>query len=208
MAEETKKNKKKPLTLTVATSPHLVDAGTSRRVMYEVAAGTLPAAAMSIYLFRGTAAALLIACVVCCVATEWIFNRARGKVETCFDGSAIVTGLILGLSLPASLPIWAAAVGSVVAIAVSKMLFGGLGANIFNPAMVGRAFLMASFGMMMTNWVAPATEPIVEGAEVVAVSQATPLALAKQAIKDATNDEKPVEEKATAQTVNAQLKKL
>ncbi len=195
MAQEEKTEKN--LILTVTSSPHLMDAGTSKRIMFEVAFGTLPALGMAVYLFGTTALGLILACVATCVLTEAIFNAARGKRQTCFDGSVIVTGLILGLSLPPGLPIWAAVLGSVVATAVAKMLFGGLGSNIFNPAMVGRAFLMASFGLMMTTWQAPQQQ-----SEIDSVSAATPLMLAKQAIKDAANDEIPAEQKATAGPVN------
>ena len=125
--------------LLVKSSPHLDEPTTSKRVMYEVVIGLLPAVAMSVYLFRFSAAQLLITCVVTAILTEWLFNLARKKNQTITDGSVIVTGLILGLSLPPTLPIGAAILGTVVAVAVAKMLFGGLGANIFNPAMVGRA---------------------------------------------------------------------
>ena len=136
MAEQSKTEQAKVLLVT--SSPHLVEPTSSRRVMIEVVVGLMPAVIMSVYLFRGDAAGLLIACVASGVAAEWLFNIARKKPQTVGDGSVIVTGLILALSLPPTLPIWMGIVGMVVAVAVAKMLFGGLGSNIFNPAMVGR----------------------------------------------------------------------
>ncbi|MBN1846856.1 MAG: RnfABCDGE type electron transport complex subunit D, partial [Sedimentisphaerales bacterium] len=176
--------------LLVSSSPHLQDESTSRRVMLEVAIGTLPATVMAVYLYRVSALVVLLSCVIAGIGTEWIFNAVRKKTQTILDGSALVTCLILALSLPPTFPWWGCVIGSVVAIGVAKMLFGGLGANIFNPAMVGRAFLMACFGMLMTTWTPPATqrsEPAEAtgqpAVQVDAVTEPTPLALAKQAIK-------------------------
>lgn len=204
--------------LEVSSSPHLQEASTSRRVMLEVAIGTIPAAIMAIYLFRSFAVIVLLSCLIGGMGTEWIFNAVRKKRQTIFDGSALVTCVILGLSLPPTFPWWGCVIGSVVGIGVAKMLFGGLGSNIFNPAMVGRAFLMACFGTLMTTWTTPviqtttpdpSSEPAVVspcdpntcckvtggacackasgkpgcGSEAAAVTQATPLAQAKQAIK-------------------------
>ena len=192
--------------LMVASSPHLHDSSTSRRVMFEVVLGLVPAVLASLYLFGALAGALLAACVLSAVITEWIFTSIRRKPRTIDDGAAIVTGLILGLSLPPTLPIWAAVVGSVVAVAVAKMLFGGLGSNIFNPAMVGRAFLMAAFGTLMTTWLVPEqVEKYLACGDCVAMTQPTPLALAKQAVKDAYNPDKPAPEKMTAEQVNDQV---
>jgi len=203
MAEETKKEQAKVLLVT--SSPHLSEPTSSRRVMYEVVIGLLPAVIMSIYLFRGAAAGLLIGCVGAGLATEWLFNVARKKPQTIGDGSVIVTALILALSLPPTLPIRMAVVGMAVAVAVAKMLFGGLGSNIFNPAMVGRAFLMASFGLWMTTWTLPVPG---RGEQTTQLTQATPLALAKQAIKDKHDPEKAKEEKQRAGAVNMQVKSM
>jgi len=112
----------------------------------------------------------------------------RRKPNSLGDGSALVTGLILALALPPGLPLWAAAIGAAVSILIGKMAFGGLGANVFNPAMVGRAFLTASFGVLMTAWTVPATidhtMPTLSQESVVDTrTQATPLAWSKVAIK-------------------------
>ena len=198
--------------LEVSSSPHLQDDSTSRRVMLEVVIGTVPAAIMAIYLFRGSAVIVLLSCLVGGMGTEWIFNAIRKKSQTILDGSALVTCVILALSLPPTFPWWGCAIGSVAAIGVAKMLFGGLGANIFNPAMVGRAFLMACFGTLMTTWVISVpqhpdyeTAAKKQGIQVDAVTQPTPLALAKQAIKDAHNPDKPGAEKETTVTVNMKI---
>jgi electron transport complex protein RnfD len=140
------------------------------------------------YYFRIYALILISTCCLSAVATEWLCNLIRRKTNSLGDFSAIVTGIILALSLPPSLPIWAAIIGTCFAVAIGKMVFGGLGANIFNPAMVGRAFLTASFGLLMTTWTVPATidsamPRIAADNRINARTQATPLAWSKQAIK-------------------------
>jgi electron transport complex protein RnfD len=118
-----------------------------------------------------------------------LFRRSETPAESLGDLSAAVTGIILALSLPPKFPLWAAVVGSVFAIAIGKMVFGGLGSNIFNPAMAGRTFLTACFGMLMTSWIVPATidqkMPAIspDSAIVDVRTQATPLAWSKQALK-------------------------
>lgn len=156
--------------------------------MIDVIIGLAPAMAAAGYYFRMHALMLIAACVISCVAAEWLCNLVRKKPNSLGDFSAVVTGIILALSLPPGLPIWAAIVGSVFSIAIGKMVFGGLGANIFNPAMVGRTFLTASFGMMMTTWMVPATidaemPKIAAGNTMNARTQATPLAHSKEALK-------------------------
>ena len=199
MAEESNKKETQVKVLMVSSSPHLGEPTTSRRVMYGVAMGMLLPLASSLYLFRLSAAAVLVSCLAGAVITEWAFNAVRKRPQTVADGSVIVTALILGLSLPPTIRWWAAVIGSVAAVAIGKMVFGGLGSNIFNPAMVGRAFLMACFGTMMTTWVAPKT---------LAVTQATPLQMTKQVIKDAGNAEKPDAHKVTVEEVNGQWKAM
>jgi electron transport complex protein RnfD len=130
--------------------------------MVDVVIGLVPAMIAAVCYFRGYAFVLIPTCVISCVAAEWLCNVIRGKAnpaESLGDFSAVVTGIILALSVPPTLPIWAAVIGSAFAIAVGKMVFGGLGSNIFNPAMVGRAFLTACFGMLMTTWTVPARLP-------------------------------------------------
>jgi electron transport complex protein RnfD len=139
-----------------------------------------------------------------------LLRKKEKPLESLGDFSAVITGIILAMSLPPALPFWAAIIGSVFSIAVGKMVFGGLGANVFNPAMVGRAFLTASFGILMTTWTVPATIdsslPKVSANMPDAVTQATPLAWSKQAIK--SKAAQPKETAGPAAFVNAQLKNL
>jgi len=157
--------------------------------MIDVIIGLAPAMAAAGYYFRIHAAVLIATCVICCVTTEWLCNKIRNKPSSLDDFSAVVTGVILALSLPPALPVWTAVVGSVFAIAIGKMVFGGLGANVFNPAMVGRTFLSASFGLLMTTWTVPATispgmPAVAQENTLNARTQATPLAWSKLAIKN------------------------
>jgi electron transport complex protein RnfD len=173
----------------VSCSPHISERLSTRSVMIDVIIGLAPAMAAAGYYFRIRALILICACVVSSVATEWLCNVIRKKPNSLGDFSAVVTGIILALSLPPRLPVWTAIVGSVFSIAIGKMVFGGLGANIFNPAMVGRTFLTASFGVLMTSWTVPATidgtMPAIAPENIVhAKTQATPLAWSKLAIKN------------------------
>ena len=161
--------------------------------MIDVVIALAPAMVVAVYFYRKYALLLLPVCVVSCVLTEWLCNLIRQKPNSLGDFSAVVTGIILALSLPPALPVWAAAVGSAFSIAIGKMVFGGLGGNIFNPAMVGRAFMMASLGTMMTTWTVPASvDPDMSRIRqdnfimdaVYGTTQATPLAWSKMAIKD------------------------
>jgi len=174
--------------LTVSPSPHISGRFTTRRVMLDVVVALVPAGIAAGYFFRYNAAILIAACVITAVVTERICNRICGKSSTIGDLSAVVTGLILAFSIPPGLPVWAAVIGSTAAIVVGKVVFGGLGANVFNPAMVGRALLTASFGMLMTTWTVPTTidadMPMIgPETKINARTQATPLAWSKDAIK-------------------------
>ncbi|MFH1717590.1 MAG: RnfABCDGE type electron transport complex subunit D [Planctomycetota bacterium] len=186
--------------ITVSPSPHISEPLSTRGVMIDVVIGLAPAMAAAGYYFHMHAVMLIAACVISCAAAEYLCNLIRRKPNSLDDFSAVVTGIILALSLPPGLPVWAAIVGSVFCIVIGKMVFGGLGANIFNPAMVGRTFLTASFGMMMTTWMVPATidvnmPKISADNKVDTRTQATPLALSKEALKT----------KRGAEAVNGQL---
>ncbi len=180
-----------PQDITVTFAPHIRRPLSTRRIMLDVIIGLMPAVIAAAVFFRIRGLAVIAVCVAWCAATEWLCNLVRKKPNTLGDFSAVVTGIILGLSLPPALPLWAAAIGAVFAIGIGKMVFGGLGANIFNPAMAGRLFLTASFGILMTTWTVPATldttMPTVSPANAIdARTQATPLAWSKTAIKDKT----------------------
>ena len=180
--------------ISVSFSPHISQPLSTRAVMVDVVIGLAPAMAAAGYYFRLRALILIAACVIASAGTEWVCNAVRKKACSLGDFSAVVTGIILGLSLPPRLPVWTAVIGSVFAIAIGKMVFGGLGSNIFNPAMAGRTFLAVSFGTLMTTWTVPATidaRMSAISAENILIdgpsewrTQATPLAWSKMAIKN------------------------
>ncbi len=193
--------------LKVSPAPHISKLMSTRSVMLDVIIGLSPAMAAAIIFFRVYAVTLTAACIISAVLTEYVCNlllKKENPLESLGDFSAVVTGIILAFSIPPKLPVWAAVIGSVFAIAIGKMVFGGLGANIFNPAMVGRAFLMVSFGVLMTTWAVPATvDSTMPQIKTTATysdvrTQATPLALSKEAIKKGEG----------AETINKQTKAL
>lgn len=141
--------------LIVSPSPHQKGTVTTQRIMLHVIIALLPASAAACYFFGLRAGLLLLTCVASAVGFEFLLRLMMKKTNTIGDLSAVVTGLLLGLNLPVTLPLWMAAIGSFVAIAVVKQLFGGLGQNFANPAIVGRIVLMVSFAPQMTNWVKP-----------------------------------------------------
>lgn len=178
--------------ISVAFAPHIRKALSTQRIMLDVILGLVPAVVVAGVYFRLHGLLLIGVSVASCVAAEGTCNLIRRKPNSLWDLSAVVTGVILALSLPPALPLWAVVIGAVFAISVGKMVFGGLGANIFNPAMVGRAFLTASFGALMTTWTVPATidaqlPPVAPTNHVLDIrTQATPLAWSKTAQKDGT----------------------
>ena len=159
----------------ISPAPHAQSEDTIPKIMYSVIAALIPAMLCAVVFFGLRAFVLILTCVAACVATEYIFQTVRQKEITVGDGSAIITGILLALVLPPSISPLSAVLGSVVAIALGKQVFGGLGYNIFNPALIGRAFLQATFPVAMTTW----TPPIAYGSRVDAVSSATALATMK-----------------------------
>ncbi len=150
--------------LHVAPSPHFGTTGRSTRwMMYDVVLALLPAVVVGTYVFGLDALRVIAITIGACVATEWVFLTLRRRPVTLLDGSAVVTGLILALSMPWTSPWWMAVIAGAVAIAIGKMVFGGLGNNLFNPAMVGRAFVMLAFTTEMTAWGTPPNAVVVEG---------------------------------------------
>ena len=138
--------------LELQASPHLHKPITVDRIMYNVIYALAPVCLFSVWQFGLSAFALLFTCTVVSILTERFFCFVSGKPSTISDGSIIITGLLLALTLPPGFPLWMAAVGAVVAVALGKVLFGGIGFNVFNPALVGRAFLQASFPVAITTW--------------------------------------------------------
>lgn len=156
--------------LIVSSSPHLRSDETINRIMLDVIIALLPATLASIYYFRFNALKLIVLAVLTAVATEALIQKLLKKPITVNDLSAVVTGLLLAFNIPASAPWWIPVIGSAFAIAIVKQAFGGLGHNFMNPALAARAMLLASWPVIMTNWVTPGAE---------AVSTATPLAILK-----------------------------
>lgn len=153
--------------LTVASSPHIKRPDTTRGIMSDVVIALAPAATYGCILFGLRALAVLITSVSVAVICEFLWNKALKKPNTIKDMSAVVTGLLLGMNLPPTLPLWQAAIGSAAAIIVVKQMFGGLGHNFANPAIAARIILLVSFPASMTRF----TEPVSD-----AVTSATPLA--------------------------------
>lgn len=145
-------------TFILQSSPHFKDKDSVPRIMYAVIFSLMPAAFASLYFFRLRAVALFISCLLASLGTEALFLWLRKKsFHSLLDGSAVITALLLAMTLPPSLSIGLAVIGTVVAIAIGKQVFGGLGYNIFNPALVGRAFLQTAFPVAMTTWIPPVT---------------------------------------------------
>ena len=171
--------------LHLSASPHLKGPHRTDRIMWSVTFSLIPAVAAAVWYFGVSAPLILAAAVLGAVGTERLFGPG-GSLR---DGSAALTGLLLGLTLPPLIPLWMAFLGGVVAIALGKLVFGGLGQNVFNPALLGRAFLQAAFPTVMTTWAPPGAggpaalrsnlalplmSPTVDG-----VTEATPLGLMK-----------------------------
>lgn len=142
--------------ISVSGSPHVTTKRSTRRVMLDVVIALVPALACGIWIFGWRSAAVVAVTIASCMATEYLIARyLMHRSNTLHDFTALVTGLLLGMTLPSSIPYWQAAVGGVFAIAIGKMAFGGAGQNIFNPALVGRVFLLISFPVEMTTWPLP-----------------------------------------------------
>lgn len=166
--------------LIVSLSPHAHGNESVEKNMYGVIVALVPAILASIYFFGLGSAVVLLTSVAACVFFEWAITKYILKAETSLlDGSAIITGLLLGMNLPSNLPLWIIIIGALFAIGVGKMSFGGLGNNPFNPALVGRCFLLVSFPAQMTSW--PVAGQLFSYTD--ATTAATPLAIMKTAIK-------------------------
>lgn len=155
------------MNLIVAPSPHLRDSDTTEKIMFSVLISLLPVIGASFYFFGWDAVRLILLSSATAIITEYAFQYIRKIPIQIGDGSALLTGVLLALCVPPSLPSWMVIIGSAFAIGIGKQVFGGLGHNPFNPALVGRAFLTASFAAAMTTWTAPFD----------AVTTATPLVL-------------------------------
>jgi len=139
--------------LTVSFSPHIRDRVTTRSIMLDVIIALCPAFIASIAIFGPRSALVTFACVAACVFFEWAFVKAMKKPNTIKDLSAVITGILLAFNLPVEIPIWQAIFGSFVAIILAKQLYGGIGKNFANPAIVGRVVMFMAFSTTMTTWV-------------------------------------------------------
>ncbi len=164
--------------LYLSSSPHIHSGETTDKVMRAVIYSLLPACGVAIYFFGLPALLVLLTCTIGCVATEAICNRLFGSKLSIADGSAALTGILLALNMPPNSPWWLALLGAVIAIVVGKQVYGGLGYNPFNPALVARVVLLVSFPVHMTSWTTPS--PLGSGID--AVTTATPLGEWKTAV--------------------------
>lgn len=156
----------------LSSSPHISSGLKTRHVMWIVVFALLPETVWGVLLFGMPALLTICASVATAVASEWLFNKITKKRQSAGDGSAVITGLLLALVLPPTLPLWQTILGAAFAIIVAKQLFGGLGSNVWNPALTGRAFLVASFPSAMgASWISPLPD---------ATSSATILSALKQ----------------------------
>ena len=174
--------------LQVSGSPHVHGDESVKKIMWSVVIALLPALVVSVFYFGLPVLILTLVSIATCMLTEYLIQRfmLKGNV-TITDGSAVITGLLLAFNVPSNLPVWILMIGAFVAIAIAKMPFGGLGKNPFNPALVGRVFLLISFPVQMTTW--PAAKPIWNlGADV--ITGPTPLGILKEGVKNgqAVND--------------------
>lgn len=178
-------------TLLLQSAPFLRRGLTTPRLMLEVAIGLAPVALAAIFFFGVSAVLVLVSAIAGAVVTEWLLGRGRAARSSLLDNSAMLTGAILALTLPPAVPMWMAFLGGAISIGLGKALFGGLGQNLFNPALIGRAFLQAAFPTVMTTWSAQSSGgdwwlpragnlalPFMRGG-VDAVTTATPLGLMK-----------------------------
>lgn len=163
--------------LTVSPSPHVHTDDSVNKIMYRVVVALLPALVWSVVVFGIDALRVTLIAIIASVGFEYLIQRFLMKVKpSVTDGSALVTGLLLAFNVPSNLPWWIIIIGALVSIGIGKMSFGGLGTNIFNPALVGRVFLLISFPVQMTSFPTP------KMSDVDAVTSATPLGLLKEGL--------------------------
>ncbi|WP_297790372.1 RnfABCDGE type electron transport complex subunit D [uncultured Anaerococcus sp.] len=162
--------------LLVTASPHVRSNRTVKKDMLDVIIALIPAGLASVYYFGYRALVLILASVITCVLSEYIFNKTTKRKQTIKDLSAVVTGILLAFNVPCTLPVWQIVIGAMFAIVVAKMFYGGIGQNIVNPALAARAFLMASWTQSMTSFVSPKNIAALKTAtDISTVTSATPL---------------------------------
>ncbi len=167
--------------LIVSGSPHIHGDNSTKKLMYGVVYALIPAMLVSVWFFGLDAVRVLVVSVVFSLFFEWLIQKYLMKMTpSVSDGSALVTGILLAFNVPSNLPTWMIIIGALVAIGMAKMSFGGLGKNIFNPALVARVFLLISFPVEMTSWPKPA--PVINGLADV-VTGPTPLGIVKEGLR-------------------------
>ena len=167
----------KSLKLIASSSPHIRSNEDTRSIMLDVIIALMPALIMGIYVFGWRALTVTLVSVAACVVWEWLYRKVMKKSNSIGDLSAVVTGILLAYTLPANCKWWLPIIGAFFAIVVVKQLYGGIGKNFLNPALAGRAFLLASYALFMTTWVVPGSLTSVIGAD--AATMATPLSYMK-----------------------------
>ena len=166
--------------LSISASPHVHGDNSVKKIMWGVVYAMVPALLVSIYYFGLDAVRVTLIAVSASLFFEWLFQKYLIKgADTYMDGSAVITGVLLAFNLPSNLPWWIIVIGALVAIGMGKMSFGGIGKNIFNPALVGRVFLLISFPVQMTSW--PKISPITDGIAD-AITGPTPLGIVKEGL--------------------------
>ena len=168
----------KNLKLIASSSPHIRSNEDTRSIMLDVIIALLPALAWSVYCFGWKALVLTLVSVVSCVFFEWAYRKLMKKSCMVGDLSAVVTGILLSFVCPVDLPWWTIIIGAFFSIVVVKQLYGGIGCNFLNPALAGRAFLLASYATAMTTWAIPRIRPDV-------TSAATPMTIMKEGTEEA-----------------------
>ncbi len=164
--------------LYLSSSPHIHSGETTDKIMRLVIYALVPAVLVSLYSFGLPALIVILICTIGCVVFEALANKAMKRSCTIKDGSAALTGILLALNLPPTSPWWLALLGAAIAILIGKQVYGGLGSNPFNPALVARVVLLISFPVQMTAWTAPA----ILSTRLDGISMATPLGLAKEGV--------------------------
>lgn len=165
----------------VSGSPHVHTDNSVKKIMYGVIYAMIPALLVSIYFFGLDAVRVTLISVVACLLVEALVQKYLLKTPvTINDGSAIITGILLAFNVPSNLPWWIIVIGAIVSIGIGKMSFGGVGKNIFNPALVGRVFLLISFPVQMTSW--PVPKPLMGESLTDAITGPTPLGIMKEGL--------------------------
>ncbi len=166
--------------LKISGSPHIHSGHSVNKIMWNVVIAMLPALVVSVYFFGFGAIKVTLIAILACLLFEWLIQKFLIKgTSTIGDGSAVITGILLAFNVPSNLPIWMIIIGALVAIGIGKMSFGGLGKNPFNPALVGRVFLLISFPVEMTSW----PKPIESARQLTdAITGPTPLGIMKEGL--------------------------